>query len=107
MNPGEQIVFEFQRLVQRDGGLLTLRSFDGSAMTIEYRAGQAAHCDSNQCVLPHLELEELINETVQRRYPDCKVIIVNKLAWEQGFEPWQRVLETLVLPLHHTHVYSL
>jgi Fe-S cluster biogenesis protein NfuA len=72
----DAIVSQFSRMVQRDGGTLRLISEDGNVIRLGYKAGHDPECtDDGACVLPHVELQDMIEETLKRRAPDMKVVV--------------------------------
>jgi hypothetical protein len=70
-----RLVTQFERIVSRDGGSLMLISVSDELIEIGYRMGSDANCDSAACVLPHVELQELMNQTVARQRPGTKVVV--------------------------------
>ena len=76
MTPGEKLVSEFQRMVRRDGGTLTLLWEAPGLIRIGYRAGKPLDCDSGTCVLPHTEIQQLMSETLASRDPNQAVEVV-------------------------------
>jgi hypothetical protein len=76
MSVADQIVQQFGRMVQRDGGSLRLIGVEGNVIRLGYKAGHDPECtDDGACVLPHVELREMIEETLARRAPDMKVSV--------------------------------
>jgi len=73
---GERLVSEFQRMVRRDGGSLTLLSEEPGLIRIGYRVGKPIDCDSGTCVLPHAEIQQLMSETLATRDPHQTVEVV-------------------------------
>lgn len=69
------LVAQFEHMVRRDGGALFLLGVDGELIRIGYRMGAAPECESGACIMPHVELEELMNETLARRAPAMKVAV--------------------------------
>lgn len=70
----EALIARFRRLVQRDGGELTLLSADSAAIRVGYRIGDVdPDCADGACVLPEAELQQLMAETVARRSPGVRV----------------------------------
>jgi hypothetical protein len=69
------LIEQFARMVGRDGGALTLLSDTPDAVRVGYRMGKAPACDGGACVLPHLELQDLMTETLRRRDPMRRVIV--------------------------------
>jgi hypothetical protein len=76
MSVAENIVQQFGRMVQRDGGALRLIGVEGNLIRLGYKAGHDPACtDDGACILPHVELQEMIAETLARRAPDMKVSV--------------------------------
>ena len=73
---GEKLVSEFQRIVRRDGGTLTLLSEEPGLIRVGYRAGKPLDCDAGTCVLPHIEIQQLMSETLAARDPQQTVEVV-------------------------------
>ena len=73
---GEKLVSEFQRMVRRDGGTLTLLSEEPGLIRIGYRAGKPLDCDAGTCVLPQAEIQQLMSETLASRDPNQTVEVV-------------------------------
>lgn len=73
MSVAETLVTQFQKIVEADGGQLKLIAAEGGLVRIGYKPGVDPTCEEGVCVLPHLELEELMSETLARRAPDLKV----------------------------------
>jgi hypothetical protein len=73
MDLAETLVEQFDRMVRRDGGQLSLLGFDGTVIRVGYRVGTDPDCSDGTCVMPHVELEELMNETATRRFPGVRV----------------------------------
>jgi len=69
------LVAQFDRMVQRDGGSLQLLSVDGAVIKVGYRPGIDPECADGVCVMPHLELQQLMSETLARRDPSLKVVV--------------------------------
>jgi Fe-S cluster biogenesis protein NfuA len=69
------LVAQFSRMVARDGGALSLLGIDSGVIRVGYRAGADPTCEGGTCILPHLELQDLMNETVARRDPGLKVVV--------------------------------
>ena len=76
MTPGEKLVSEFQRMVRREGGTLTLLSEEPGLIRVGYRAGRPRDCDAGTCVLPHAEIQQLMSETQAVRDPKQVVEVV-------------------------------
>ncbi len=76
MDTAEQLVQQFDRMVRRDGGSLALLGVDGPVIRVGYRLGVDPTCDDGACVMPHLELEQLMAETLARRDATLRVVVV-------------------------------
>jgi hypothetical protein len=76
MSVADSIVTQFGRMVQKDGGVLRLIGVEGNLIRLGYKAGHDPECtDDGACVLPHVELQDMIAETLKRRAPDMKVVV--------------------------------
>jgi hypothetical protein len=75
MSAGEALVREFSRLVAREGGVLQLLGDDEGVIRVGYRPGVDPTCDEGACVLPHVELQQLMSETLARRDPARSVVV--------------------------------
>jgi hypothetical protein len=75
MSLAQTLVDQFGRMVSRDGGELSLLGEDGKVIRIGYRLGVDPTCEDGACVMPHVELEQLMNETASRRDPDVRVTV--------------------------------
>jgi Fe-S cluster biogenesis protein NfuA len=71
----DTLVAQFEHMVRRDGGALSLLGVDGGVIRVGYRMGADPTCENGACVMPHVELQELMNETVARRDPGLKVVV--------------------------------
>lgn len=71
----QAVVAQFNRMVRRDGGALTLIALTDNELRVGYRPGSDPTCDDDGCVLPHIELQQLISETVARRSPGTRVVV--------------------------------
>jgi hypothetical protein len=70
----ESVIDRFRRMVARDGGELTVIAVTPQDIRLRYRAAEAdPECADGVCVMPHLELEQLIRETVVRQWPGARV----------------------------------
>jgi len=76
MSIAESLVKQFDRLVKRDGGSVSLVGVKGACITVAYRPGVAAECKEGVCVMPHLELQALMAETLARREPGMSVRVL-------------------------------
>lgn len=70
-----QLVDSFARIVRGDGGSIEILSAEDDRIVIAYAAGFDEACESGACVLPHLELQEMMREWLSRRAPDCSVVV--------------------------------
>jgi hypothetical protein len=68
-------VAQFERMVKRDGGSLTFIGVEGDEIQVGYRMGVDPTCEDGVCVMPHLELQDFMNEAVARRAPDKRVVV--------------------------------
>ena len=75
MEIAKVLIAQFEHMVRRDGGSLSLIGADDTTIRVGYRMGSDVNCDSGACVLPHIELQELMNETISRRAPTMKVVV--------------------------------
>jgi hypothetical protein len=75
MGPAEKLVEQFQRMVERDGSSLSLLGVDGAVVRVGYRLGVDPECTDGACVMPHLELQQLMQETLTRRDPTLSVVV--------------------------------
>jgi ketosteroid isomerase-like protein len=71
----ETLVRQFDRMVKRDGGSLSLLGTDDTVIRVGYKPGIDPTCDEGSCVLPHLELQQLMAETLARRAKDVRVVV--------------------------------
>jgi hypothetical protein len=70
----ESLIDRFGRMVARDGGELTVLAVGPDEVRLRYRPAQAdPECVDGVCVMPHRELEQLIGETLGRRWPGVRV----------------------------------
>lgn len=69
----EALVEQFDRMVRRDGGSLELLGTDGGVIKVGYHMGVDPTCEDGVCVLPDVELQQLMAETLQRRDPSLRV----------------------------------
>lgn len=80
-----QLVDSFARIVRSNGGSIEIASVSGGQIVIDYRQGAEELCESGACILPHVELQDMMREWLSRRAPDCSVTV--KLAGPQGSSP--------------------
>ena len=71
----QTLVRQFDQMVKRDGGSLSLLGADGDVIRVAYKPGIDPTCDEGSCVLPHLELQQLMAETLARRAKDARVVV--------------------------------
>jgi hypothetical protein len=69
------LVSQFDRMVKRDGGSLSLLGAEGEVIRVAYKPGVDPTCDEGSCVLPHLELQQLMAETLARRADNLRVVV--------------------------------
>ncbi|MCL4716426.1 MAG: NifU family protein [Hyphomonadaceae bacterium] len=69
----ETLVAQFERMVRRDGGEISLLGVEDGLIRVGYRPGSAEECESGACVLPHLELQTLMRESLARRAPEMRL----------------------------------
>jgi len=73
---GEELVAQFDRMVRRDGGEVTLLASEGDVIRVGYRPGNAGpDCQDDVCVLPQQELHLLMSETLRRRSPGARLVV--------------------------------
>jgi Fe-S cluster biogenesis protein NfuA len=75
MTVAETLVRQFDQMVRRDGGSVSLLAVDGDVVRVGYRPGTDETCTDDSCVMPHLELQELMGETLARRDPSLRVVV--------------------------------
>jgi hypothetical protein len=75
MNIGQDLIAQFTHMVRAEGGALSLLGEDDQLIRVGYRMGKDPNCEDGSCVLPHLELEMLMNETLSGRTPAKKVAV--------------------------------
>ena len=71
----ETLVRQFDRMVKRDGGSLSLLATEGEVIRVGYKPGVDPTCDEGSCILPHLELQQLMAETLARRTKEVRVVV--------------------------------
>ena len=71
----DTLVRQFDQMVKRDGGSLSLLGADGEVIRVGYKPGVDPTCDEGSCILPHLELQQLMAETLARRAKDLRVVV--------------------------------
>ena len=75
MSTADELVSQFNRMVSRDGGALSLLGCDGDVIRVGYHVGADPTCADGACVLPHVELQQLMAETLARRDPALRVVV--------------------------------
>jgi len=53
-----------------------LDRIEGSCITGSYRPGTASECSEGVCIMPHVELQEMMAETLSRRDPTLSVRVL-------------------------------
>ena len=76
MSTAESLVKQFDRMVKRDGGSVSLVGVEGCCITVAYSPGVAPECTNGVCIMPHIELQALMSETLSRRDPTMSVRVV-------------------------------
>jgi Fe-S cluster biogenesis protein NfuA len=71
----EGLVRQFDRMVKRDGGSVSLLGVDDGVVRVGYAPGVDPDCEDGACVLPHVELQDLMGETLARRDPALRVVV--------------------------------
>ncbi|TML10842.1 MAG: hypothetical protein E6G39_15495 [Actinobacteria bacterium] len=71
----QTLVRQFDQMVKRDGGSLSLLGADGEVIRVGYKPGVDPTCDEGSCILPHLELQQLMAETLARRAKNVRVVV--------------------------------
>ncbi|GIH06701.1 hypothetical protein Rhe02_47680 [Rhizocola hellebori] len=76
MSVGAELVAQFDRMVRRDGGEVTLLAEEGDLLRVGYRPGNAGpECHDDVCILPQQELHQLMAETLRRRSPNTELVV--------------------------------
>ena len=71
----DTLVDQFEHMVRRDGGSLSVLDVDDGTIRIGYRLGADPTCEDGACVMPGTELRMLMVETVRRRDPELDVVV--------------------------------
>jgi hypothetical protein len=71
----EKLVQQFDQMVKRDGGSLRLLGVADGVVRVGYHPGVDPNCDDGACVMPQVELQELMGETLARRDPDLRLVV--------------------------------
>jgi Fe-S cluster biogenesis protein NfuA len=72
---GAALAGQFDRMVRRDGGSVSLLGVDGGVIRVAYHPGIDPTCDDGSCVLPQVELQQLMTETLTRRHDSMRVVV--------------------------------
>ncbi len=64
---------QFARMVQHDGGSLRLLGTEGGVIRVGYAVGVDPSCEDGACILPEVELQQMMAETLSRRDPNLAV----------------------------------
>ncbi len=75
MDVAASLVSQFDRMVKRDGGAVSLVEVRDGVIRVAYRPGVDRSCDTDACVLPHIELQQLMSETLARRDASLQVVV--------------------------------
>jgi hypothetical protein len=75
MDIAQQLVTSFAHMVRIDGGSLQILSVQDRDIRLGYTPGVNTECVTGACVLPHLELQEMMREWLSRRDPGANVSI--------------------------------
>ena len=75
METAQQLVANFVRMVRADGGSLELLSAEGGKIRVGYAPGHDEECTTGACILPHVELQQMMTEWLARRDPSATVIV--------------------------------
>jgi hypothetical protein len=74
----EQVVAQFDRMAGRDGGSVTLASLEGGTLRVLHRAGSDPDCEGDSCVLPSVEIQQLMAEVLERRGSHLRVEVISE-----------------------------
>jgi hypothetical protein len=72
---GGRLADKFDRMVRGDGGAVTLLGVTDGVIRVGYHPGADAECADGSCVLPQLELQQLMTETLARRDASLRVVV--------------------------------
>ena len=75
MDIATTLVNQFDRMVRRDGGSVALIGVADGVIRVGYRPGVDPDCADDVCVMPHVELEQLMGETLARRDATLTVVV--------------------------------
>jgi hypothetical protein len=76
MSITDSLVKQFDRMVKRDGGSVSLLRVDGTCITVAYRPGLSPECSDGVCIMPQAELQAMMAETLARRDPTLSIRVV-------------------------------
>jgi hypothetical protein len=74
-NVAQLLLTNFGRMVARDGGILRLLDQDVGGIRLGYAPGHDPECESGACILPHVELQDMIQEWAARAAPGVAVTV--------------------------------
>jgi hypothetical protein len=69
------LVEQFDRMVRRDGGSVRLLGVADGVIRVAYAPGVDVTCETDACVMPHVELQQLMAETLARRDAGLRVAV--------------------------------
>lgn len=73
---GATLVAQFDRMVQADGGRVTLVGETPEQVHVRYTPGEVPQdCPDGVCVMPGAELRELMTETLRRRSTTVQLVL--------------------------------
>ena len=75
MDIAATLVSQFDRMVKRDGGAVSLLGVADGVIRVAYKPGVGDACDGDVCVMAHLELAQLMAETLARRDTSLTVLV--------------------------------
>ena len=75
MSVAAQLMDSFARIVRADGGTLALISEQEDRIELGYTPGHDPDCETGACVLPHVELQDMMTEWLSRRAPGTAVVV--------------------------------
>jgi hypothetical protein len=71
----DRLVSQFDHMVRRDGGSLTVTGADDASIRLAYHPGIDPSCEDGACVLPGAELRTLMSERLHRTHPAVDLIV--------------------------------
>lgn len=75
MSIASQLMDSFARIVRADGGTLALIAEQEDRIELGYAPGHDPDCETGACVLPHVELQDMMTEWLSRRAPGTVVVV--------------------------------